>query len=372
MKTTYHITRSLAEGRKPRESIDVIKKNGWIPLETPIELTGVQPHYIPAEVTPPKGAVVGSADATASSTVLDKSSAASTAAPTEVEPARVEAKTELPIPPEKTPTATLEAQAKLSGDGFTLAAQVADVKASNSPILKDMGEVWSPEKYKVARDPVNVGGVDDLSTFSKPGAPEVRNMLIKLPGKGQFEVPAELAQFKGALQKIVDHERSVNPNMDEYYAYVTVDQGAFKAGQAPGGDTALHYDGLQGADVKEKVLPSHSYEVSDNGPTGTTFHPIGIDFSHFPDDKFDWNSVLQRQASRDVTPTMRARPGEIYLSDAYTARAASTASEDGTRTALRVEFSQSRHATDGDTINPLLKDKPGYQWDFTPKPPSRV
>ena len=231
-----------------------------------------------------------------------------------------------------------------------------------------MGEVWSAEKYKVARDPVNVGGVDALSTFSKPGAQEVRNMLIKLPGKGKFEVPAELAQFKDTLQKIVDHERSVNPNMDEYYAYVTVDQRAFKAGQAPGGDTALHYDGLQGADVKEKVLPSHSYEVSDNGPTGTTFHPIGIDFSHFPDDKFDWNSVLQRQASRDVTPTMRARPGEIYLSDAYTARAATTASEDGTRTALRVEFSQSRHATDGDTINPLLKDKPGYQWDFTPKP----
>jgi hypothetical protein len=43
---TYHITLSLGEGRKPKESNDIITSKGWTPLDTPINIA-VVPQFIP-------------------------------------------------------------------------------------------------------------------------------------------------------------------------------------------------------------------------------------------------------------------------------------------------------------------------------------
>ncbi|MEQ1920283.1 MAG: hypothetical protein ABL955_13910, partial [Elusimicrobiota bacterium] len=147
-------------------------------------------------------------------------------------------------------------EAKLSGTGFVLTPEKTKVENRKSPVYGSLLEPWNLKHLLVPHMPVKIGTIEDREAFSKP-VTSVLNMPVKMPGS-EIKVPAELAQFREFLQKIIDHEKAVNPDFDEFYMYLTVDQHAVKAGSThrrPG----VHIDGVQGARYAVKLPPEHLY-----------------------------------------------------------------------------------------------------------------
>lgn len=245
----------------------------------------------------------------------------------------------------------------LSGQGFVVTPKAIAKPDTSSPVYGDMLKPWDLSRMAVARAPVPIGKIEDKAAFSKPTV-SVLNMPIKMPGT-DFRIPAELEQFREFIQKMIDHEAAVNPDMDGYYAYLTVDQNEVKAGatqRRPG----VHIDGVQGARYKTKIVPEHLYSVSD--ALGTVFYPQSFDMSAVDPAKHHVHAELERQA--DESRAIRAADHEIYFWDSYSAHRADIATQDLTRTFVRVEFSKKVYDASGDTVSPLFE----YDWKRVDRP----
>lgn len=86
---------------------------------------------------------------------------------------------------------------------------------------------WSLNLFNVNIEPFIVETILNRSIFSKRGNDTilfVQDMPIKMRGSSNVEIPAELGQFFEAFDKIINHERLINPDFVDYYAYVCVDQ----------------------------------------------------------------------------------------------------------------------------------------------------
>lgn len=68
---------------------------------------------------------------------------------------------------------------------------------------------------------LNIGTIEDVFAFTFP-MPSVMNLPIKKVGE-EIYLPIEYMGMVEALQKIIDHQKSINPNFSKYYAYITVD-----------------------------------------------------------------------------------------------------------------------------------------------------
>ena len=250
-------------------------------------------------------------------------------------------------------------KAALSGRGFELAPRPARVPARDlkSPIHRDMLAPWDLGRMLVARAPLRIGSIDDKKTFGGPVA-SVLNLPIKMPGSG-FKIPAELEPMREFLQKIIDYEASVNPRMEEFYAYLTVDHGEVKKGDThrrPG----IHIDGVQGSRYPEKMPPEHTYSASD--AVGTVFYAQPFDLRHVDPDRDYIHGELERQA--DESKAVKTADFGIYHWDSYSAHRADVAEKDTPRTFVRVEFSKKVYDSVGDSVNPLFN----YAWPRVSRP----
>lgn len=137
--------------------------------------------------------------------------------------------------------------------------------------------------------------------------------------------------------------------MDNYYAYLTVDQGTVPAGntQRRGG---IHVDGFQGVRQSPKYEPDHSYLVSDVLPT--VFYKQPFETRHLNDEHH--NFFVEMDGQGYELNAQRANPYEVNLMDAYTLHRADAASEDTHRTIVRVTFSKHRYDRLGEGDNPLI------------------
>jgi O-acetyl-ADP-ribose deacetylase (regulator of RNase III) len=248
-------------------------------------------------------------------------------------------------------------EAKLSGEGYTLTPGSADVADRTSPIYGSILEPWSLEHLLTPHKPAKIGAIEDRAAFSKP-VTSVLNMPIKMPGS-EIRVPKELEQFREFLQKIIDHEKAVNPRMDEFYMYLTVDQHAVKKGlthRRPG----VHIDGVQGARYAVKLPPEHLYSASDK--LGTVFYDQPFDLTALDPAKQHVHAELERQA--DETRASAVPDFDIAFWDSYSVHRADLAKEDLFRTFIRVEFSMKQYDSEGDTHNPLFE----YDWKPVARP----
>lgn len=248
-------------------------------------------------------------------------------------------------------------EARLSGKGFVMTPREAIVEDRRSPVYGSLLDPWSLKHLLVPHKPVKIGEIEDRAAFSKP-VTSVLNMPVKMPGS-EIKVPEELAQFREFLQKIIDHEKAVNPDFDEFYMYLTVDQHAVKAGtthRRPG----VHIDGVQGARYKVKLPPEHLYSASDR--LGTVFYDQPFDLTALDPAKQHVHAELERQAKEE---NARATPDfDIAFWDSYSVHRADVAKEDFMRTFIRVEFSKKRYDSEGDTHNPLFE----YDWKPVARP----
>ncbi|MBI2387376.1 MAG: hypothetical protein HYV14_15410 [Elusimicrobia bacterium] len=248
-------------------------------------------------------------------------------------------------------------EAKLSGKGFVLTPRETAVADRRSPIYGSLLEPWSLKHLLVPHKPVKIGEIEDRAAFSKP-VTSVLNMPVKMPGS-EIKVPEELAQFREFLRKIIDHEKAVNPDFDEFYMYLTVDQHAVKAGtthRRPG----VHIDGVQGVRYKVKLPPEHLYSASDR--LGTVFYDQPFDLTALDPAKQHVHAELERQAKE---ANARATPDfDIAFWDSYSVHRADVAKADFMRTFIRVEFSKKQYDSEGDTHNPLFE----YDWKPVARP----
>ncbi len=248
-------------------------------------------------------------------------------------------------------------EAKLSGKGFVLTPREAKVPDRGSPVYGSLLEPWSLKHLLVPHKPVKIGEIEDRAAFSAP-VTSVLNMPVKMPGS-DIRVPEELGQFREFLQKIIDHEKAANPEMDDFYMYLTVDQRAVKNGtthRRPG----IHIDGVQGARYKVKLPPEHLYSASDR--LGTVFYDQPFDLTKLDPAKQHVHAELERQAKET---NARATPDfDIAFWDSYSVHRADVAKEDFMRTFIRVEFSKKQYDSEGDTHNPLFE----YDWKPVARP----
>lgn len=247
--------------------------------------------------------------------------------------------------------------AKLSGEGFVLTPGETAVEDRRSPVYRTILEPWDLKYLKESHKPVKIGEIEDRAAFSRP-VTSVLNMPIKMPGS-EIRVPKELEQFREFLQKIIDHEKAVNPDMADFHMYLTVDQNAVKAGtthRRPG----VHIDGVQGARYKVKLPPEHLYSASDR--LGTVFYDQAFDLTGLDPARQHVHAELERQAKEE---NARATPDfDIAFWDSYSVHRADVAKADFTRTFIRVEFSKKQYDSEGDTHNPLFE----YDWKPVARP----
>ena len=100
---------------------------------------------------------------------------------------------------------------------------------------------------------------EQLKTFATPGVARTLDMPIKFPGSN-FRIPKSLLQFKEVIELVANYEATINDKcFDEYYCYMTVDQGWVKP-ETLQREAPCHVDGFQGARYNPKTKINHTYE----------------------------------------------------------------------------------------------------------------
>lgn len=257
---------------------------------------------------------------------------------------------------------------KLSSSGFEIVADptlnTAPIpSAMDSPIIADLNSIWDFQKFKTPRIPVSLGFLTNAERFefSKSGAPRTLDMPIKFPGSN-FRIPAELAQFRGTIERVAHFEAAINPDcFDEYYCYMTVDQGLVRPNTLQR-EAPCHVDGFQGARWPNKVRINHSYVVGDRLPT--TYYPQAFDFDALDEALHNFFWEMNRQVANNHSAGA-FRPGdcEIGLIDAYTVHRGSEAQTETFRTWIRLSFEARQFDRLGNAHNPLFQ----YNWPMVPR-----
>jgi len=244
------------------------------------------------------------------------------------------------------------------GEGIVLSVNPQIVSESpEHPIIQNVHTIWDLQKFVVPRRPIIAGLVEDRSSFRAKDALRTLDLPIKFPGT-EYRLPLELGQFEETLETMISFEHAINPYADEYYAYVTVDQGMVQQGgmQRKGG---CHVDGFQGARVQPKTYINRSYVVADMVPTVFYCQPFHTE--HLDEEAHDFFLDFDRQAQEDCVH--RPEPFQIALMDVYTVHRSDWASEAGFRTFLRLSYDVAIFDRLGNAHNPLFD----YEWEMLPR-----
>ena len=212
-------------------------------------------------------------------------------------------------------------------------------------------------RFQDLQSPDRVGEITHRSEFSS-SLPSCLDMPIKFP-KGDIRLPYTNKAVSEFVARCIEYEKSINPDLGNYYCYLTIDQRTVKAGSTHRNPGA-HFDGMQGVEYLDKLPADHSYIVCDFNPThfyNQNFDPRNLDM------KWDnWFKELSKQI--DDRKLFIPNPFEIYLMSAYQMHTSPVIPEIHQRTLMRMEFSLKKFNRVGNTINPLLKT----EWKYIPRP----
>ena len=223
-----------------------------------------------------------------------------------------------------------------------------------SPIIDSVGTIFDVSKFAVPRKPLVVGTVN----LDLPEDTTVSDMVIKMPGVG-YRVPEELSGLLPFLEASVTAEKVINPDADDYYAYLTAQRTRVKQGEikrSPG----AHSDSVQGQRIQPKVAIEHGFTAVNMAPTRWFTH--GFDLTGLDPDTHWLNVAFEEQKKNDEA--VQFAPGEIVLFDAYNVHEPIEAEEDGDRTFVRLIYSRRIFDRVGNTRNTLFD----YDWNFQPRP----
>jgi hypothetical protein len=254
----------------------------------------------------------------------------------------------------------------LSQDGVFLEPRPEENAAAipgDSPIIQALNQTWDLKNFKIPRRPVSLGLLppEEREAFSRRGAPRTLDLPIKFPGS-EFRLPKELEQFRAVVQRVANYEAALNGGcFDEYYCYLTVDQGLVRPG-ALQREAPCHVDGFQGARWNPKVRNNHTYVISDSIPTVYYAQPFEVEHLDEARHNFFWE--FNRQvALTNSEHAWRPAPYELNLMDCYTVHRGDNAEEETFRTWLRLSFEVRIFDRLGNAHNPLFR----YDWKMVPR-----
>ena len=238
----------------------------------------------------------------------------------------------------------------LSGKGFAIVPEemiifIASIR--QSLIVQNSNQVWNLQNFNSVRKPIVIG-----SFFQKKKLPRISDLPIKIYNS-EYLLPEEVEPIRNLIQNVVNFEHEINPAIDSYCCYLTIDQGWVEPGetQRRGG---CHVDGFQGARINPKQMINRSYVWSDCLPTVFYPHPFKTD--HLDECVHNFFLDFDRQA--DESQAWRPDQNEVVLSDAYTVHRCDVAKERTFRTFVRVSFDTRQFDRLGNTHNPLFN----YNW----------
>jgi len=212
---------------------------------------------------------------------------------------------------------------------------------------QDITNVWNPERFSIQRKPIYVGTVNNKEAFSSLKV-SCLDMLIKLPN-GEIKIPYYDKNVNEVVQRCVDFEKTINPNWENYYLYLTMDPRSVTEGKTQRREGA-HFDGMQGAIYKQKLPGCHSYIVSSKLPTKFYLQPF--DARDLDENLQNWFFELGKQTLQEKS--FYPEPFDIYFMSCYQVHESVKADKNLDRTFMRVEFSLKKFNRIGDTINPLI------------------
>lgn len=225
-------------------------------------------------------------------------------------------------------------------------------------LVVEIQDVFNLSGFERPRTPLVVG---QGSLADVPEPTDIHNVPLKFPGT-EYRIPQELAYLEDMLTTCASVEQAINPNHDDYYAYLTLERTWVEKGLTQR-TPKIHSDGLQGARVQPKVRTEHGYLLADDYPPEFFAHPFdmtGIDVN-----VHDMDMVYAAQAQEEATVSFG--PEDIVLFDSYNLHRARQATRSGVRGFFRVTYADPARQFDrqGNTVNTLFSDEyHTHGWEF--------
>lgn len=209
---------------------------------------------------------------------------------------------------------------------------------------------WSLSLFDNTTDPHIIGEIYDKKSFDERSDEIlfVHDMPIKMRGDTTFQIPGDLEHFFEAFDKIISHEKSINPDFVDYYAYVCVDQRPVKPNKTQRRKGA-HSISFPIGNVQRKGYSDSVYIVYNSIPTefcqGNFRFDLDLDFN-------DSQSVLQHFDKR-TTDFKTFNPYKILMLDSgHVCREGENRSDQIiNRTFLKVVFTKDMFNFAGNTHN---------------------
>eukprot|EP01118_Nematostelium_gracile_P016698 TRINITY_DN6978_c0_g1_i1.p1 TRINITY_DN6978_c0_g1~~TRINITY_DN6978_c0_g1_i1.p1 ORF type:complete len:182 (+),score=33.81 TRINITY_DN6978_c0_g1_i1:2-547(+) len=135
---------------------------------------------------------------------------------------------------------------RLSDIGIKFYPQIVDTEhiEKDSKVITEMGEVWTPNKWKDLRKPLHIDHIQEKerSQFSKNQSIRVLDLPIKFPESNEYRIPSELLPFEKTIRQIADFEFSLRIPSEPTYCYLTIDQAEISPGSTQR-TAGCHVDG---------------------------------------------------------------------------------------------------------------------------------
>jgi len=227
-------------------------------------------------------------------------------------------------------------------------------------LVEEVGTVFSLQGFEHPRTPLIIGeGV--------PSGIPVGTRLSSLPLKfpyGKYRIPNELSSIRNILERCISFEHTINPDIRDYYAYLTLHRTEVSLGDVQRG-AVIHSDGIQGPRIQPKEPIERGYSLVDRFPP--RFFIQAFDMSGVDADLHILDPVFESQA--DATRSVVFPTKAIVLFDTYCVHQALPATEEGSRTFLRLAYSTRQYDRLGNSVNKLFEEEYEEQgWNFQPRP----
>jgi len=197
-------------------------------------------------------------------------------------------------------------------------------------LIEDISNIWDIERFLIPHKPVILSKINENLVLSDKK--NLQSELIRSPRK-KFK---SLETFGNGMQEIVsiclEHEKQINPNWNDYFCNLTIQQDVVYPNLAQRGSVA-HIDGMQDARYPKKFPVCHQYIVSSTLPTA--YYIQSFDLSKF-DVTFDWHVAFVDQAKEENI--FHPKPFELVFQTAYCVHKGTEAKNYTPRTFIRVEF----------------------------------
>ncbi len=258
----------------------------------------------------------------------------------------------------------------------------AEIEALQARTLSEIGSKWDTQKLLLPRLPTIFGQVANKAPFDNKvtltsemtmaDVPEgvivadtgqdeefvtddglyLEDMPIKFPGS-EYRVPKIIwDNFGDLLIQQMELEKAVNPDIDDQYVYLTIQQGMVKpkTTQRPPG---THIDGFQKPIIVPQIA-QHQISVTNTLPT--IFYAAAAKPETTGLVKKEFFKALAQDC--EGQPTFSPQPYEIHLLNAYCPHRPDKATQEAFRTFVRFSISSIPFMGSYNTRNSLFD----YEW----------